>query len=186
MKRFLDIVVAAALLAILAPVILLVVIAVRVTSQGPVLFRSSRIGRRNVLFDMYKFRTMSTGTPQVATHLMENPRSCLTPIGGVLRKSSLDEIPQLLNVLSGKMSLVGPRPALFNQEDLVALRTQRGIHELLPGITGWAQVNGRDELSIPAKVALDEEYLRRRSVAFDLRILFLTARKVFTGAGVSH
>jgi len=117
---------------------------------------------------------------------MENPRSCLTPIGGVLRKSSLDEIPQLLNVLSGKMSLVGPRPALFNQEDLVALRTQRGIHELLPGITGWAQVNGRDELSIPAKVALDEEYLRRRSVAFDLRILFLTARKVFTGAGVSH
>jgi O-antigen biosynthesis protein WbqP len=135
---------------------------------------------------MYKFRTMRTDTPQVATHLLENPAQFLSPVGGFLRRTSLDELPQVFNVLRGDMSLVGPRPALFNQHDLVALRTERGVHELVPGITGWAQINGRDELAIPDKVALDEEYLRRRSLVFDLQILFLTAWKALHGSGVSH
>jgi O-antigen biosynthesis protein WbqP len=185
-KRLFDILVAAPLAILLAPVLLAVALAVRWTSPGPALFRTQRVGRNNQLFTMYKFRTMRTDTPQVATHLLENPAQFLSPVGGFLRRTSLDELPQVFNVLRGDMSLVGPRPALFNQHDLVALRTERGVHELVPGITGWAQINGRDELAIPDKVALDEEYLRRRSLVFDLQILFLTAWKALHGSGVSH
>lgn len=186
MKRLFDFLGALGLGLILTPIILLVALAVRWTSPGPALFRTQRVGRNNQLFTMYKFRTMRTDTPQVATHLLENPALFLSPVGGFLRRTSLDELPQVFNVLRGDMSLVGPRPALFNQHDLVALRTERGVHELVPGITGWAQVNGRDEVAIPDKVALDEEYLRRRSFVFDLKILFLTAWKALHGSGVSH
>ncbi len=174
------------LLALLSPVILAVALAVRLTSPGPAIFRTQRVGRDNQLFSMLKFRTMRTDTPQVATHLMSDPRRFLTPMGGFLRKTSLDELPQLLNVLRGEMSLVGPRPALFNQHDLVALRSQKGVQALVPGITGWAQVNGRDDLPIPVKVDYDAYYLRHRSLLFDLRILLLTAGKAFGGHGVSH
>ena len=186
MKRIFDVLLTAPLAIVLAPVLLVVALAVRVSSPGPALFRTERVGRNNRLFTMYKFRTMRTDTPQLATHLLQNPAQFLSPVGGFLRRTSLDELPQVFNVLRGDMSLVGPRPALFNQHDLVALRTERGVHELVPGITGWAQVNGRDELAIPDKVALDEEYLRRRSFLFDLRILGLTAWKALHGSGVSH
>ncbi len=186
MKRAFDLAVASALAVALAPVLLVVALAVRLTSPGPALFRTQRVGRHNVLFTMYKFRTMRTDTPQVATHLLNDPSRYLSPVGGFLRRTSLDELPQILNVLKGEMSLVGPRPALFNQEDLVELRTRRGVHELVPGVTGWAQVNGRDELSIPAKVELDAEYLVRRGFWFDLKILVLTAWKAVRGSGVSH
>ncbi len=186
MKRIFDVLLTAPLAILLAPVFLVVALAVRVSSPGPALFRTERVGRNNRLFTMYKFRTMRADTPQLATHLLENPARFLSPVGGFLRRTSLDELPQVFNVLRGDMSLVGPRPALFNQHDLVALRTECGIHELVPGITGWAQVNGRDELAIPEKVALDEEYLRRRSFLFDLRILGLTAWKALHGSGVSH
>lgn len=165
---------------------LLVAFLVKVTSAGPVLYWSDRVGRGNRIFRMPKFRTMRTGTPAMATHLLQDPGKYLTPIGGIVRKTSLDELPQILSVLRGDMSLVGPRPALFNQDDLIALRTERGVHELVPGLTGWAQVNGRDELPIPVKVAYDEEYLRRRSLAMDAKIIFLTARKVLLGEGVQH
>jgi O-antigen biosynthesis protein WbqP len=185
-KRAFDLAVASALAVALAPVLLVVALAVRLTSPGPALFRTQRVGRHNVLFTMYKFRTMRTDTPQVATHLLNDPSRYLSPVGGFLRRTSLDELPQILNVLKGEMSLVGPRPALFNQEDLVELRTRRGVHELVPGVTGWAQVNGRDELSIPAKVELDAEYLVRRGFWFDLKILVLTAWKAVRGSGVSH
>ena len=186
MKRAFDLAVASALAVALAPVLLVVALAVRLTSPGPALFRTQRVGWHNVLFTMYKFRTMRTDTPQVATHLLNDPSRYLSPVGGFLRRTSLDELPQILNVLKGDMSLVGPRPALFNQEDLVELRTRRGVHELVPGVTGWAQVNGRDELSIPAKVELDAEYLVRRGFWFDLKILVLTAWKAVRGSGVSH
>lgn len=186
MKRAFDLAVASALVVALAPVFLIVALAVRITSPGPVLFFTRRVGRNNELFTMYKFRTMRTDTPQVATHLLADPARYLSPIGGFLRRTSLDELPQILNVLKGDMSLVGPRPALFNQDDLIALRTERGVHALVPGVTGWAQVNGRDELSIPAKVELDAEYLARRSFFFDLKILLLTAWKAVHGSGVSH
>ncbi len=186
MKRFLDFSLAAATLVVLAPLFLLVATAVRLTSPGPALFHTERIGRNNTRFRMLKFRSMRTDTPQVATHLMKDPALFLTPIGGVLRKTSIDEIPQLLNVLRGEMSLVGPRPALFNQDDLVSARTRAGVNSLLPGITGWAQVNGRDELSIAVKVDYDAFYLRHQSFLLDLKILGLTVIRVFWRDGVSH
>ncbi|MEQ1794648.1 MAG: sugar transferase [Nitrospira sp.] len=161
-------------------------LAVLVTSPGPVLYWSDRVGRHNRLFTMPKFRSMRVEAPAVATHLLADPAVYVTPIGSFLRKASLDELPQLWSILKGDMSFVGPRPALFNQEDLIALRTQQGVHELVPGLTGWAQVNGRDELPIPEKVKLDAEYLRRRSLWFDLRILWLTLVKVLCRDGVSH
>lgn len=186
MKRLFDIVVVASAGLMLALPVALVALAVRLTSPGPVLYWSDRVGRHNRIFRMPKFRSMRTDTPAVATHLLDNPAQWLTPIGSFLRKSSLDELPQLWSILVGDMSLVGPRPALFNQDDLIALRTEAGVHELLPGLTGWAQVNGRDEIPIPQKVALDAEYLRRRSLAFDIRILWLTAIKVLRRDGVTH
>lgn len=186
MKRLFDIIVASLLLAVAAPLLALVALAVKATSRGPVLFPTQRVGKANGHFTMFKFRTMRTNTPQVATHLLRDPHLYLTPIGGLLRRSSLDELPQLINVLRGDMSLVGPRPALFNQADLVALRTQRGIHRLSPGITGWAQVNGRDELPLEAKVAMDAEYLEKRSWLMDGKIIWRTAWKALGGADVSH
>ena len=156
------------------------------TSPGPILYWSNRVGRNNQIFKMPKFRTMRVGTPAVATHMLNNPDAHLTPLGGFLRKTSLDELPQIWSILKGDMGFVGPRPALFNQEDLIALRTKQGVHQLLPGITGWAQINGRDELPIPEKVQFDVEYLQRRSLLFDLYILIKTAKKVFLREGVSH
>ena len=186
MKRVFDLAVAFAAAAILALPIFIVALAVKVTSRGPVLYWSDRVGRNNRIFKMPKFRSMRIDTPTVATHLLENPDQWLTPIGSFLRKSSLDELPQLLSIFKGDMSFVGPRPALFNQDDLIALRTQHEVHELLPGLTGWAQVNGRDELPIPQKVQFDVEYLQRCSLAFDLKILWLTVLKVLIRDGVSH
>ncbi len=186
MKRLFDLALAVPAALILALPIALVALAVRLTSPGPALYWSDRVGRHNRIFRMPKFRSMRIDTPAVATHLLENPAQWLTPIGPFLRKSSLDELPQLWSILRGDMSFVGPRPALFNQDDLIALRTEAGVHELVPGLTGWAQVNGRDEIPIPQKVALDAEYLRRQSLAFDLRILWLTAVKVLRSDGVSH
>lgn len=186
LKRACDIVGALLAFAVLALPMAVIALAVRVTSKGPAFYWSQRVGRANRLFWMPKFRTMRTDTPVVATHLLGDPAQHLTPIGSFLRKTSLDELPQLWCILKGEMSFVGPRPALFNQDDLVAARTARDVHLLLPGLTGWAQVNGRDELAIPDKVALDAEYLRRRSFLFDLRILAMTAIKVAGAAGVQH
>jgi len=185
-KRLFDVVVALVCLPLLGVPIILTALAVKLSSPGPVLYWSDRVGRHNRLFRMPKFRSMRIDTPAVATHLLENPEQWLTPIGSFLRKSSLDELPQLWCILVGNMSFVGPRPALFNQEDLIALRTEMGVHSLLPGLTGWAQVNGRDELPVPLKVQLDTEYLQRRSFLFDLRILWMTALKVLARDGVSH
>jgi O-antigen biosynthesis protein WbqP len=186
MKRLLDLAVALCAAVILALPILLAALAVRLTSPGPILYWSDRVGRNNRLFRMPKFRSMRVDTPAVATHLLQNPRAHLTPIGSFLRKSSLDELPQLWSVIKGDMSLVGPRPALFNQDDLIALRTDQGVHTLLPGLTGWAQINGRDELPIPQKVAFDVEYAQRRSFGFDLYILWRTFLKILRRDGVSH
>ena len=186
MKRLFDLVLAVLAAIVLALPVLLVALAVKLTSPGPALYWSDRVGRYNRIFRMPKFRSMRVDTPAVATHLLQDPKTWLTPIGSFLRKSSLDELPQLWSILVGDMSFVGPRPALFNQDDLVALRTAAGVHELVPGLTGWAQINGRDELPIPEKVALDVEYLRRRSFLFDCRILWLTALKVIRRDGVSH
>ena len=186
MKRIFDLTLAVvAGIFLLMPVLLLAVL-VRLTSKGPVLYWSERVGRNNAIFKMPKFRTMRVGTPAVATHLLSNPDSYLTPIGSFLRKSSLDELPQLWSILKGDMSFVGPRPALFNQHDLIELRTEQGVHELVPGLTGWAQVNGRDELPIPDKVKLDVEFLHRQSLWFDIRILWMTFVKVLRRDGVSH
>jgi O-antigen biosynthesis protein WbqP len=185
-KRLFDFLLAVAAALILALPVLLVALAVRLTSPGPALYWSERVGRRNQLFKMPKFRSMRVGTPAVATHLLANPQAHLTPIGSFLRKSSLDELPQLWSILVGDMSFVGPRPALFNQDDLIALRTQSGVHELVPGLTGWAQINGRDELPIPEKVKLDAVYLQRQSLGFDIRILWLTFVKVLRRDGVAH
>lgn len=186
MKRLFDLLVAVpATLLLLIPLIVLAIL-VRATSKGPALYWSDRVGRHNRIFKMPKFRTMRVDTPAVATHLLKNPDAYLTPIGSFLRKSSLDELPQLWSILKGDMSLVGPRPALFNQDDLIALRTEYGVHELVPGLTGWAQINGRDELPIPVKVGLDVEYLQRRSMVFDLKILVRTALSVLRRDGVSH
>lgn len=186
MKRLFDLFLALTAVCIFAIPLLVVAVLVKVTSPGPVLYWSDRVGRRNRIFRMPKFRSMRLGTPAVATHLLSDPASHLTPIGSFLRRSSLDELPQLWSILVGDMSFVGPRPALFNQDDLIALRTKAGVHELQPGLTGWAQINGRDELPIPQKVALDAEYLRQRSFLFDLRIIWLTALKVVKSDGVSH
>lgn len=185
-KRLFDFFAALAATIVFFIPILIVAVAVRLTSRGPILYWSDRVGRKNRIFRMPKFRSMRTDTPAVATHLLKDPKIYLTPIGSFLRKSSLDELPQLWCILKGEMSIVGPRPALFNQHDLIALRTEHGVDALLPGLTGWAQVNGRDELPIPQKVALDEEYLRRRSFFFDLKIIVLTALKVIRRDGVAH
>ena len=186
MKRVLDLVLVLVALMVFSIPLLLVWIAVRISSQGPVIFWSDRVGCENHMFRMPKFRTMRIDTPNVATHLLVGANSYLTPVGGFLRKSSLDELPQLWSVLMGDMSFVGPRPALYNQDDLIAMRTELGVEVLVPGITGWAQVNGRDELDLADKVKLDAEYLQRQSTAFDLYILFLTVLKVFKREGVSH
>ncbi|MDB5445889.1 MAG: sugar transferase [Phenylobacterium sp.] len=185
-KRALDLAAAGVGLVLLSPVLLALALAVRLESPGPALHWSRRVGRDNLIFRMPKFRTMRLGTPDVATHLLTDADQWVTPLGRFLRRTSLDELPQLWSVLAGDMSLVGPRPALFNQDDLVALRTQFGVHRLRPGLTGWAQVNGRDELPVPEKVKLDTEYLERRSLGFDLRILAATARTAVSGRGVSH
>jgi len=166
--------------------ILLVALLVRITSVGPVIYWSDRVGRNNKIFKMPKFRTMRVDTPAVATHLLDNPDQFLTPVGSFLRKSSLDELPQLWSILHGDMSFVGPRPALFNQDDLIALRTAYGVHQLVPGLTGWAQVNGRDELPIPEKVKLDAEYMQQQSFLTDIKIIFLTFVKVLRSEGVQH
>jgi O-antigen biosynthesis protein WbqP len=181
-----DIAGALAGLVLLSPVFLVVAILVRLDSPGPALHWSRRIGRHNALFAMPKFRTMRTGAPDVATHLLDDPGAWITPLGRALRRTSLDELPQFWSVLKGDMSLVGPRPALFNQDDLAAMRTAAGVDVLRPGLTGWAQINGRDELPIPEKVRLDREYLERRSLFFDLRIILATARAAVSGSGVSH
>jgi O-antigen biosynthesis protein WbqP len=186
LKRILDIIVALAGLAAGWPVLLALALAVRLDSAGPAIHWSRRVGRGNRLFFMPKFRSMRTDTPDVATHLLEDPQRWVTRIGRVLRRTSLDELPQLWSVLVGDMSLVGPRPALFNQDDLIALRTLAGVDRLRPGVTGWAQVNGRDDLPIPEKVRLDAEYLARGSLAFDLKIVAATLRAALSGRGVSH
>jgi O-antigen biosynthesis protein WbqP len=186
MKRVFDICLGClAALVLLVPA-LLIATAVRLTSKGPALYWSDRVGRNNVIFKMPKFRSMLIGTPAVATHLLNDAQTHLTPIGSFLRKSSLDELPQLWSILIGEMSFVGPRPALFNQQDLITLRTERGVHTLLPGLTGWAQVNGRDELPIPHKVMFDADYLTRQGFCFDIKILWMTFLKVIRRDGVSH
>ena len=186
MKRIFDLFFGVILLVLLVIMMLFIAIVIRLTSKGPSLYWSDRVGKNNKIFKMPKFRSMLIDTPAVATHLLDNPDSYLSPIGGFLRFSSLDELPQLFSILKGDMSFVGPRPALFNQEDLIALRTEKGVVELLPGITGWAQVNGRDELSIPDKVALDVEYLNHQSFWFDMKILWMTFLKVMSRDGVNH
>lgn len=186
LKRLVDILSAGLGLVVLSPVLLGLALAVRLESPGPALHWSQRVGRDNRLFRMPKFRSMRIGAPNVATHLLADPESWITPLGRFLRRSSLDELPQLWSVLVGDMSLVGPRPALFNQDDLVKLRTEAGVHRLRPGVTGWAQVNGRDELPIPEKVRLDADYLARQSPAMDLEILIRTLWIAFSGRGVRH
>jgi O-antigen biosynthesis protein WbqP len=186
MKRAFDLFAGVLLLLSLVIIMLFIAIAIRRTSKGSTLYWSDRVGKNNKIFKMPKFRSMLTDTPAVATHLLDNPDAYLSPIGGFLRSTSLDELPQLFSVLRGDMSFVGPRPALYNQDDLIALRTEKGVDKLLPGITGWAQVNGRDELSIPDKVALDVEYLNRQSFWFDMKILWMTFLKVMKRDGVSH
>lgn len=186
MKRVFDLSVSLIMIFILLLFILTIAILIKITSTGPILFWSNRVGKNNIFFKMPKFRTMHSNTPAVATHLLKNPSQYLTPIGSFLRKTSLDEIPQLWNILLGDMSFVGPRPALFNQYDLIKLRTSKGIHHLVPGLTGWAQVNGRDELSIAEKVNFDAEYLKKKSFIFDLKILYLTFIKIIRREGVQH
>ncbi len=186
MKRIFDIGLAVCALLILGAPMLIVALAVKLTSRGQVLYWSDRVGLDNALFKMPKFRTMRTDTPAVATHLLADPDSFITPVGRFLRKSSLDELPQLFSILKGDMSFVGPRPALFNQEDLIRMRTLKGVQRITPGLTGWAQVNGRDELPIPVKVDFDEYYLKKRSIGLDLKILFITAFQALAGKGVKH
>jgi len=186
MKRLFDLCLALIAALILALPFAIVWLMVRVTSKGPALYWSDRVGRHNVIFKMPKFRSMRVDTPAVATHLLNNPQQFLTPIGSFLRKSSLDELPQLLSIIKGDMSFVGPRPALFNQDDLVALRTQYGVDSLVPGLTGWAQINGRDELPIPDKVNLDVAYMQRQSLWFDVQIIVLTFIKVLRRDGIQH
>jgi O-antigen biosynthesis protein WbqP len=185
-KRAFDTLASLAALAVLGGPMLLIAAIIRLSSPGPALHWSKRIGKNNTLFNMAKFRSMRIDTPQVATHLMKNPEQYVTPIGRFLRKYSLDELPQLFNILRGDISVVGPRPALYNQDDLIELRTKAGVHAIIPGLTGWAQVNGRDELPIPIKVRHDAHYLRHRSFCFDLRIIWITVKQVFSSAGVSH
>jgi O-antigen biosynthesis protein WbqP len=185
-KRVFDFLLALSLAFLLSPLLLTVALLVKLTSRGPILYWSNRVGLENRIFRMPKFRSMRVDTPQLATHLLTSPSTYLTPIGEFLRKTSLDELPQLWSILRGHLSFVGPRPALFNQDDLVALRTEFGVHRLIPGLTGWAQVNGRDDLSIPVKVEFDREYLERRCLRFDCRIILLTAIKAVRRDGVHH
>jgi O-antigen biosynthesis protein WbqP len=186
MKRFFDVILSIVLIIFLLIPMVIVALAVRLSSNGPILYWSNRIGERNVTFKMPKFRTMKTETPDIATHLMKDPQQFLSPIGGFLRKYSLDELPQLFSIFKGKMSFVGPRPALFNQYDLITLRSEKKLDQLLPGLTGWAQVNGRDDLSIHSKVLLDVEYMEKKSFFFDLKILWLTFIRVIKSSGISH
>ena len=186
MKRVFDLTLSFILLVLLIVPMILLALLVKLTSNGPVLYWSERVGRNNRIFLMPKFRTMRTETPAVATHLLRDPDCYLTPIGKLLRKSSLDELPQLYSIMRGDMAFVGPRPALYNQDDLVALRTEKGVHLLTPGLTGWAQINGRDELPIPVKVDFDAYYLRNRSFLLDINILFMTFFKVLRREGVQH
>ena len=186
MKRFLDLIFVVIAITILSVPFFFICLAIRLTSEGPSIFWSDRVGRDNIIFRMPKFRSMRVGTPAMATHLLKDPERYLTPIGSFLRKSSLDELPQLWSILRGDMSFVGPRPALFNQDDLIKLRTDNGVNKLLPGITGWAQVNGRDDLSISEKVELDVEYMNRQSFCFDIKILWMTFLNVIKRYGISH
>ena len=186
MKRLFDLALSLILIVFLFPLLIFIGLTVGISSRGPALYLSDRVGRENKIFKMPKFRSMQMHTPEIATHLLKHPLQYSTPIGSFLRKTSLDELPQLWSIMKGDMSFVGPRPALFNQDDLIALRAQSGVHELVPGLTGWAQVNGRDELPIPDKVKLDVEYLQRQSFWFDIKILWLTFIKVVRRDGVSH
>jgi O-antigen biosynthesis protein WbqP len=185
-KRVFDVAFSMLFMLLLLPLVIILALIIKATSRGPILYWSSRIGRDNRLFQMPKFRSMRVETPQVATHLLSDPSAYLTPVGSILRQTSLDELPQLYSILAGDLSFVGPRPALFNQYDLVALRTERGIHVLVPGLTGWAQVNGRDELPIPVKVQFDYEYLQRRSFIYDIKIIGMTVVQVVRGEGIQH
>ena len=186
MKRLFDLILVTILIMVLLVPMLFIILAIRLTSKGPALYWSDRVGFANSTYKMPKFRSMRIDTPEVATHLISNPEEFISPIGRFLRQTSLDELPQLFSILKGDMSFVGPRPALFNQDDLIALRLENGLDKLIPGLTGWAQVNGRDELSIPEKVALEVEYMRNKSFWFDLKILWLTFLKVINRRGVSH
>ena len=186
MKRLFDFLMSLIAIIILSPVILIVDLAVKFTSPGPMLFKQRRIGKDNIEFKIYKFRTMRIDTPNVPTHLLENPEQWITPIGKFLRKTSLDELPQLFNILKGEMSIVGPRPALYNQLDLKEMRTEVGVHKLVPGLTGWAQINGRDEIPLSLKVNLDKEYLERKSFLFDIKIIFMTVLSVLKSDGVQE
>ena len=186
MKRLFDFLMSLIAIILLSPVILIVALAVKFTSPGPILFKQRRIGKDNVEFEIYKFRTMRIDTPNVPTHLLENPEQWTTTIGKFLRKTSLDELPQLFNILKGEMSIVGPRPALYNQLDLKEMRTKVGVHKLVPGLTGWAQINGRDEIPLRLKVDLDKEYLERKSFFFDIKIIFMTVLSVLKSDGVQE
>ena len=186
MKRLFDFLMSLIAIIILSPVILIVALAIKFTSPGPILFKQRRIGKDNFEFEIYKFRTMRIDTPNVPTHLLENPQQWITPIGKFLRKTSLDELPQLFNILKGEMSIVGPRPALYNQLDLKEMRTEVGVHKLVPGLTGWAQINGRDEIPLKLKVDLDKEYLDRKSFFFDIKIIFMTVLSVLKSDGVQE
>ncbi|MCR4320913.1 MAG: sugar transferase [Candidatus Brocadiaceae bacterium] len=186
MKRLFDFIMSLFLLIISSIPMLTIALLMKATSRGPVLYWSDRVGKGNTIFKMPKFRTMKINTPAVATHLLKNPDRYLTPIGKFLRKSSLDELPQLFSILKGDMSFVGPRPALFNQDDLIEFRTQKGVHVLSPGLTGWAQINGRDEIPIPVKVDFDEYYLKHRSFLLDMKILLMTLFKVLRSEGIKH
>jgi len=186
MKRLFDLILATILIITLLVPMLFIMLAIRLTSKGPALYWSERVGFDNSFYKMPKFRSMKVDTPEVATHLMSNSDKFLSPIGGFLRRTSLDELPQLFSIIKGDMSFIGPRPALFNQNDLISLRLENGLDKLLPGLTGWAQVNGRDDLSIPEKVLLEVEYMHNKSFWFDLKILWLTFLKVINGKGVSH
>ncbi len=186
MKRFFDLTLAIIALPLFFIPFIVIALIIKLTSTGPILYWSDRIGQNNEIFKMPKFRSMRIGTPALATHLLENPGQYLTPIGRFLRRTSLDELPQLWSILKGDMSFVGPRPALFNQFDLIELRTQQGVHRLLPGLTGWAQINGRDDLPIPQKVKLDVEYMQQQSFGFDCYILWLTFVRVVGGDGITH
>ena len=186
MKRAFDFIMSLLGIIVLSPIIIVLIVLVKLTSKGPVLFKQRRIGKDNKEFYIYKFRTMRVDTPNVATHLLENPDQYITPIGKFMRKTSLDELPQLFNILKGEMSIVGPRPALYNQLDLKEKRTELGIHRLLPGLTGWAQINGRDEIPLSLKVRLDKEYLDRKSFLFDIKIIFMTVLSVLKSDGVQE
>lgn len=186
LKRIFDFLMSLIAIIILSPVILIVALAVKFTSPGPMLFKQRRIGKDNIEFEIYKFRTMRIDTPNVPTHLLENPEQWITPVGKFLRKTSLDELPQLFNILKGEMSIVGPRPALYNQIDLRDMRTAVGVHKLIPGLTGWAQINGRDEIPLSLKVRLDKEYLDRKSFLFDIKIIFMTVLSVIKSDGVQE